>query len=86
MRLFFLKRVSQLPPARSDGDILPPLPSGFDDLPLVPPISDPLMDIRQPLSPVQTTRRGRTTTTIPVEPSPTWQDKQKQKAIDDILK
>jgi hypothetical protein len=82
----FSQRVSQLPPPTSDGDILPPLPSGFDDLPLVPPLSEPLTDIRQPLSPAQPTRRGRATTTAPVEPSPTWQDKQKQKAIDDILK
>lgn len=81
-----LKRASQLPPKTSDGDILPPLPSAFDDLPLVPAPSEPLPDIRQPFSPLQTSRRGRTTLTTPVEPSPIWQDKQKQKAIDDLLK
>ncbi|CAF1281232.1 unnamed protein product [Rotaria sp. Silwood1] len=78
-------RVSELPIRTSDGDILPPLPSGFDDLQLVLPPSEPLSDIRQPLSPLQTKRRGRTTITTPVEPSPTWLEKQKQKIIDDIL-
>ncbi|CAF2952038.1 unnamed protein product [Rotaria sp. Silwood2] len=78
-------RVSELPIRTSNGDILPPLPSGFDDLQLVLPPSEPLPDIRQPLSPLQTKRRGRTTITTPVEPSPTWLEKQKQKAIDDIL-
>ncbi len=76
-----MKRISQLPPTTSDGDILPPLPSAFDDLPLVPEPTD----ARQVLSPLQT-RRGRITSAIPVEPSPTWQDKQKRKAIDDLLK
>ncbi|CAF0816795.1 unnamed protein product [Adineta steineri] len=79
-------RISQLPAPTSDGGILPPLPSGFDDLPLVPPVPfESLVDNRQPLSPLQTKRRGRTTITSPVEPSPTWQEKQKQKAIEDIL-
>ncbi len=68
-----------------DGDILPPLPSGFDDLPLVPGPFEPLADIRQVLSPPQT-RRGRIKSPTTVEPSPTWQDKQKRKAIDDLLK
>jgi len=77
-------RVSQLPPTTSVGDILPPLPSGFDELPLVPPPFEPLADVQQALSPLQT-RRGRITSTAPVEPSPTWQDKQKRKAIDDLL-
>lgn len=72
-------------PLTSDGEILPPFPSGFDDLPLVAPPTEPLGDIRQPLSPLQTARRGRTIITAPVEPSPTWQEKQKRKAIDDIL-
>ena len=71
----------------TDGDILPPLPSGFDDLPLLPQPFDSLADLRQPLSPLQTTtRRGRPALSASVEPSPTWQDKQRQKAIEDILK
>ncbi|CAF0816970.1 unnamed protein product [Rotaria sordida] len=78
-------RVSELPVRTSDGDILPPLPSGFDDLQLLLPPLEPPADIRQPLSPLQTKRRGRPTITTPVEPSPTWLEKQKQKAIDDIL-
>ncbi|CAF3130334.1 unnamed protein product [Rotaria socialis] len=78
-------RVSELPPRANDGDFLPPLPSSFDDLQLVLPPSEPLVSIPQPFSPLQTKRRERTTIITPVEPSPTWQEKQKQKAIDDIL-
>ncbi|CAF1231742.1 unnamed protein product [Rotaria magnacalcarata] len=79
------ERVSELPPRASDGDFLPPLPSSFDDLQLVLPPSEPSVNILQPFSPLQTKRRERTTAITPVEPSPTWQEKQKQKAIDDIL-
>jgi hypothetical protein len=82
----FFQRLSQLPPPGFDGDILPLLPSGFDDIPLGPLPSEPLGEIRQPFSPLQTSRRGRPTITTPAEPSPTWQDKQKRKAIDDILR
>ena len=81
----FFQRVSQLPPTTSGGDFLPPLPSGFDDLPLVPGLSEPTADVRQILSPLQT-RRGRIASAVSVEPSPTLQDKQKQKAINDLLK
>jgi len=78
------ERVSQLPPTISEGGILPPLPSGFDEIPLVPPPYEPLAGVQQALSPLQI-RRGRITSTAPVEPLPTWQDKQKRKAIDDLL-
>ena len=85
----FCKRISQLPVRTTDGDTLPPLPSGFDEIPLILPPSEPLVNIPQLLSPLRTARRGRTTViTSPVESSPTCQQKQKQKqtAIDAILK
>ncbi|UJR34121.1 hypothetical protein I4U23_021528 [Adineta vaga] len=79
-------RISQLPAGTSDGNVLPPLFSGFDDLPIVPPQPfEPLGDIQQPLSPMQSKRRARSSIPTQVEPLPTWQDKQKQKAIDEIL-
>ncbi|CAF1273274.1 unnamed protein product [Adineta ricciae] len=79
-------RASQLPPTTSDGGILPTFPSGFDDLPInLPQPFEPLPDIQQPLSPLQSKRRAQSIVPAPVEPLPTWQDKHKQKAIDDLL-
>lgn len=52
---------------------------------MVPGLSEPMTDVRQILSPLQT-RRGRIASAVSVEPSPTLQDKQKQKAINDLLK
>lgn len=78
-------RVSELPPGMADGDILPLLPSTFDEIPLVPAISEPTTDVRQPLSPLQSKRRERILSAMSIEPSPTLQDKLKQKAIEDLL-
>ena len=72
----------------SDGNILPPLPSGFDDLPLVMPPSEPLIDHRQhtTISPLQSRRREQMNLATSIEPSPTWQEKHQDKFIDDILR
>jgi len=68
------------------GDILPLLPSTFDDLPLVPTTFEPMADVRQILSPLQSKRRERILSAMSIEPSPTLQDKLKQKATEDLIK
>ena len=57
-------------------------PSGFDEI----RPTEPILDIQQGMSPIQPSRRRRTPAAPSIEPSPTWQEKQKRKAIDDILK
>lgn len=78
-------RVSELPAGMGQDDILPLLPSTFDDLPLVPTTSEPMTDVRQILSPLQSKRRERILSAMSIEPSPTLQDKLKQKATEDLI-
>lgn len=84
MRPIIEDRVSEIPIATLGSDFLPTFPSGFDEIPVAPIITEPTADIRQPLSPIQNLVRERVKDPV-VQPSPTSHDKQKEKAINDIL-